>query len=498
MKRLFILTVIAVMASAACSRENAGMADGNKFITIRAGIGEMTKVETSGSVAKFMSGDQLSLYAWTGDKNAVPASLVVDGVKNTLGTDGKWTPETQMLWADMVTPHYFLGIYPARTVTNFTADAFELKPADYEASDLLVATNTDGLKAQNNPVALSFDHMMAKLIVNLTFRNQWETEPTVTSVTATAKKTATVDYLGKLVTATGTAEAIPLTSSKNNEWSGLQVPQSGVHSITVTIDGKDYVYTHNTDIPLGNGKFTTVNLIVGRDQINLASEITITNWDSQGDAIEGDAEEKEVPNINGHEYVDLGFPSGIKWATCNVGATRPEDSGDFFAWGETEPYYSSLNPLTWKSGKGAGYDWGSYKWGTDANTFSRYTGGDYGTLLAEDDAAAANWGGTWRMPTKEEFEALFSLEKNWVTDYKGTGVNGYTFTGNGNTIFLPAAGLMYSTSNSRHGTECWYWSSSHCSIFAGFAWNVKLISGDAVIGYSFNRAYGLSVRPVSD
>ena len=288
MKRLFILAVIAVMASAACSRENANTADGGKYITVQARIGGQTKVETIGNVASFKEGDKLSLYAWTGSDAAVSTPLVVDGVKNTLGADGTWTPEIQMLWADMVTPHYFLGIYPARTVTNFTADSYELKPAEYEASDLLVATNVTGLKAQNDPVKLTFDHMMAKLNVNLTFRNQWDGEPTVTAVSATAKKTATIDYLNKLVTATGSAAAVALTSVKNSEWSGLQVPQSGVKTITVTIDGKDYVYTHNTDIPLGSGKFTTVNLVIGRDQIVLASDITITDWTSQGDAIDGD------------------------------------------------------------------------------------------------------------------------------------------------------------------------------------------------------------------
>ena len=288
MKKLFTISLIALVAFVSCSRENANTADGNRQITIQAQIGELTRVATNGNAAVFEPGDQVSLYSWTGSASSVSSTLVVDGVNNTLGTDGKWTPETQMLWADMVTPHYFLGISPARKVTSFTADAYELNPAKYVESDLLVAINDAGLKAQDNPVALNFDHVMAKLFVNLTFRNQWATEPTVSAVSATAKKTATIDYLGKLVTATGNAGAVALTSSANNAWSGLQVPQSGVHVITVTVEGKDYVYTHNTDIPLGGGKYTTVNLVIGRDQIDLASEIIISDWTSQGDAIDGD------------------------------------------------------------------------------------------------------------------------------------------------------------------------------------------------------------------
>ena len=132
--------------------------------------------------------------------------------------------------------------------------------------------------------------MMAKLNVNLSFRNQWDSEPTVTSVSATATKSATIDYLSKLVTATGTAEAVALSSKANNAWSGLQVPQSGVHTITITIGGKDYVFTNPTDIPLAAGKYTTVNLIVGRDKIELASAITINDWTAGSTIDNGEAQ----------------------------------------------------------------------------------------------------------------------------------------------------------------------------------------------------------------
>ena len=284
MKKLFFIAAVGI-AALACTRENASV---TRSISIRAQIGDVTKVTTTGDQSVFQEGDKISLYAWTGSATSVSSPLVVDGVKNSLGSDGKWTAETQMLWADMVTPHYFIGVYPARKVTDFKADTYTLNPADYEASDLLIAKNVAGLKAQDDPVVLAFDHVVAKLYVNLTFRNQWTTEPTVTAVTATAKKTATVDYLTETLSATGTAGPVALTASANNAWNGLQVPQTGVNTITVTLEGKDYVYTHTADIPLQGGKYTTVNLVIGRDQINLASEITISNWASQGDAINGD------------------------------------------------------------------------------------------------------------------------------------------------------------------------------------------------------------------
>lgn len=283
--KLFSLAALGFMAAVACSRADLTPASQPVNITIQASIGELTKVQTTGYTSGFEAGDQVSLYAWTGSASTVPDTKVVNGVKNTLGTDGKWTPETQMLWADMVSPHYFIGIYPARMVTDFTADAYTLNPAEYEASDLLIATNVTGLKAQDNPVSLGFYHAMATLNVNLSFRNQWTTEPSVSSVTVTGKKTATVNYLTKTVTATGAAEAVALTSKANNTWSGLQVPQIGVNTITITIEGKDYVFTHTADIPLVGGQYTTVNLIVGRNKIDLAS-VSINEW-AAGSTIDG-------------------------------------------------------------------------------------------------------------------------------------------------------------------------------------------------------------------
>lgn len=290
MKKHFILTFLCFAALAACDK-TVTKPDARQ-ISILADIGETgTKVAYSGNAATFEAGDELSLYAWTGNADAVPATRVVDGVKHSLGTDGKWTPETPTLWADMVSPHYFLGISPARTVSDFTADSYTLDPADYAASDLLFAAEFSGLKAQEKPVSLTFDHALARLDIELTFRNQWTDTPTVASVKVTAKKTATVNYLEKTLTATGTASAVALGKQKNAAWSGLQIPQGGLRTLTIRIDGKDYKYTHPTDIPLVSGKFTTVRLFVGRDKIELASDITISDWTAGA-------------SINGGEAVD--------------------------------------------------------------------------------------------------------------------------------------------------------------------------------------------------
>jgi len=250
----------------------------------------MTRATTTGNSAVFDAGDEVTLYAWTGSATAVPASKVVDGVTNTLGTDGKWTPASQMLWSDMVTPHYFLSIYPARTVTDFTADAYTLDADDYEKSDLLVAIQTSGLKATDNPVSLTFDHAMAKLNVNMNFRNQWDATPTITSCVATAANAGTVNYLAKTVTAGEQAEiSLPAAAAAATgyaaTYSSIMVPQTGFKTVVITIDGKQYSYTHTEDIPLVAGKYTTLNLIVGRNKIEIG-EVSINDW-AEGTTING-------------------------------------------------------------------------------------------------------------------------------------------------------------------------------------------------------------------
>ena len=165
-----------------------------------------------------------------------------------------------------------------------------------------------------------------------------------------------------------------------------------------------------------------------------------------------------------HAYVDLGLPSGLKWATCNLGATTPEGYGDYYAYGETDTYYSSQSPLTWKSGKSGGYWWTSYSWCTGASsydpTMTKYNASDNKTVLdLTDDAARATWGGSWRTPTAAEWNELLN-NCTWTRTTRN-GVSGRLVTGtNGNSIFLPAAGTWYQTELKDAGTGGFYMSSS--------------------------------------
>ena len=184
-------------------------------------------------------------------------------------------------------------------------------------------------------------------------------------------------------------------------------------------------------------------------------------------------------------YVDLGL--SVKWATYNVGATYPEEYGSYFAWGEVEP----KNVYSWST-----YKWckGSYDTQTKYCNKSMYGTTDDKTVLeASDDAATANWGGSWRMPTDAELTELHT-ECTWTWTTKN-GVNGYRVTSNkegytDRSIFLPAAGYRYNSDLYKAGS-LYYWSSSLHTDNPSYAW----YSGD-VSGNVYTRNYGLSLRPV--
>ncbi len=198
-------------------------------------------------------------------------------------------------------------------------------------------------------------------------------------------------------------------------------------------------------------------------------------------------EEKEEPKDEVGEAIDLGLPSGILWASHNVGATKPEEYGDYFAWGETSPKTN--------------YDWSTYKYGSDWNELTKYCTDDYygivdnKTILEpSDDAATVNWGSGWRMPTWDELNELRNnCTWTWTTL---NGVKGQLVTGsNGNSIFLPAAGGRDGTSLDDAGSYGYYWSSSLYSDYPYIADDLGCDFGGHDWDYD-DRYYGLSVRPV--
>ena len=221
----------------------------------------------------------------------------------------------------------------------------------------------------------------------------------------------------------------------------------------------------------------TMTIVVGENVLEESREgiITLKNEEYSLTVYVNIQQNKCGPKINGHESVDLGLPSGLKWATCNVGANSPEDYGDYYAWGEIETkseYYESNSKTYGKS-------------------MSDISGN------ATYDVARAKWGGSWRLPTKEEFSELRQKCRwQWTTQ---NGKKGYKVTGpNGNSIFLPAAGCY----NGRFGlieVGQWghYWSSTPYNHNNGTeAYSLTIATNSLNLFYS-NRYLGVSVRPVS-
>ena len=200
---------------------------------------------------------------------------------------------------------------------------------------------------------------------------------------------------------------------------------------------------------------------------------------------------------NGHEFVDLGLPSGLLWATCNVGAYSPSETGGYYAWGETK--MKEVNNYTYES-----YKW-DYVWDyVNSYEFSKYNTSDKkNTLENSDDVATVLWGSGCRIPTYDEYKELYT-NCTWTKVFYNN-IYGYIIEGhNGNFIFLPAAGrISYvsgnfpnpSTTIQAYSSVPYYWSSS-------------LVVNENEYAYSFSDSYssleqrlrteGLTIRPVLD
>lgn len=276
--------IMAILVSTGCKKDRH---EDDNTIKISVSIGNLSKVATDDNGSQyFEDNDEISVYAWIGDKTVAPdaAGRIVNNSINKLGT-GVWTATPQMLWSTLAEPHNFIGIYPKTEspVDNLSADKFTLNETEPAKNDLLVATNYDGLTGEmKKTVPLMFDHVMAKVIVNLEFRNQWGGgAPEVASVKLlNCVKEATVNYLNKTVSVDAGAareELYLLEESENRTFSYILVPQTSINTIVINIDGKDYTYTGSTDFVIESGKYTTINLIVGRDRVDISS-ITINNW----------------------------------------------------------------------------------------------------------------------------------------------------------------------------------------------------------------------------
>ncbi|MBO4264301.1 MAG: hypothetical protein J5871_06465, partial [Bacteroidales bacterium] len=191
--------------------------------------------------------------------------------------------------------------------------------------------------------------------------------------------------------------------------------------------------------------------------------------------------------------VDMGL--SVKWASCNVGASAPEDYGVYFAWGETAPKST--------------YDWSTYKYSCNYYLYKYCPHSSHGymgysdtrTILdLSDDAARMNWGGSWRMPTEAEWRELMNTDNCTWTWMPQNGVNGRKVTSKktGNSIFLPAAGLRYDSSLYNAGSSGYFWSSSLGDRGDPY-WAYRVFFDSSSLNWAYwIRCHGMSVRAVTE
>jgi uncharacterized protein YjdB len=314
---------------------------------------------------------------------------------------------------------------------------------------------------------------------------------------------ATVDQNGK-VTAVGNGLATITVMTKDQGKTATCVLTVAQYVTGISLN--------KSSISLIEGEEETLTATVNPDD---AADKTL-KWTSSDDAVatvdqtgkvtavsEGDATIKATANDNSgvsifclvvvHRAVDMGTVvngKNIRWATCNIGASSPEESGLYYAWGETEPK--------------SNYDWSTYRWCNVYGALVKYNTSspsgiiDNKTVLdPEDDVAHVKLGGKWRMPTDEEWTAL-RTQCTWVWTTQN-GVSGRLVTAsNGNSIFLPAAGTRSNTGQSIVGRDGYYWSSSLNTDDSSKAWWMHFYLDTALSRGSSGRCYGKSVRPVTD
>lgn len=389
------------------------------------------------------------------------------------------------------------------------------------------ATRAQGslLNINSEPVQLEFEHLLSR--VQFTFKNNLsEGNITISNVQITdAVKSAELNC-GDVDMANWVWNA---TSTGSYSFGGTTAIAEGAAASVENVQFLFPAATRNYDISFSiayesdaaeerTATISDVNLVMGKSyNINVTIEdkdivteeykieffvAEVKDW---GENIELDAtineKEEETPDYNGHEYVDLGL--SVKWATCNIGANSSEEAGDYFAWGEVEPKEY--------------YDWSTYKYcdGT-LNTLTKYcNNSSYGkdgftdnktVLDLEDDAAHVNWGGSWRMPSNEEWLELrdyCTIEFITINEMKGirftSKIEGYT----DRSIFLPAAGYMNKdshfgddgTSNSFNLYGC-YWlnEAMYASVGDGVYFDVEQ---NEIVGGLMDYRVGHTIRPVS-
>ena len=487
----------------------------------------------------FEKGDVIGLYILSSDcespydteENCYNVPATYDGSQWVISQDVYLSDDYAYVIAYYPYSESYGNVFP--NANNWVTLPISIVPVDNEQNDVLTCAYFKGYNNNNSEVTLTFSHALSRITLSITvddtldknadlisaslyeksgklvtsaqlgFSWDWfgllESDEyfsdeyfTMSCIAALSSSTAyVVDFLIDPSTSTGLIASLVINSN------------SGVCDIALPSDGwnSGYQYTYNLHGTAPEAEedeeeqitfeVLSSSYIEGWTDKGTSDEIELggtTDEEEDSDDGEEDSDDDEgeetdgVTYVNGYAAVDLGL--SVKWATCNVGADSPEDYGNYYAWGETETKdtYTSSNSVTY--GVEISFD-------ISGN--------------AEYDAATANWGGSWRMPT---FDEIVELRRNCTYEYTSlNGITGFVVTGsNGNSIFLPAAGIYVRGILQKEGERACYWSSTPYESGDDFTYETSACFfgsspndySTLTSGWTTGRYHGFSIRPVTD
>ncbi len=460
--RYFIGLAALTFLVAACEKEveNTGVAENNAAKTYTA-VMEQISDETRSTVT--LKG----VFSWeTGDQIAVVGESIENTASLTV-TDGVGTFSTSVETPVYATYPRIAKSYSEGTLTVTLPASYGDAETAYKASTnaAMLANMTE--TGDNTTDEVEFNHLGSVLLIRLK-----DVPVGANKLVFTTDQKISGDFAVSDLTET---PVISTSASESN------------NTVTFNFKATESVQTEmDFYVPLPEGTYTQFDIeLYNKNNVKVYSKKTGAS------ATGKEIDRKQLIILPvlpvTHEYVDLGL--SVLWATTNVGADTPEDYGDYFAWGEVAP----------ETGANPDYGWDTYDLAKSSYIMNKYSDTDNKKVLeAVDDAATENWGGDWRMPTKDEFKELYNSSNcKWTWDSKRKGYvvaslkEGYT----DKSIFLPAAGYYYGTVRYRLGSYGYYWSSIRTDSDDAYGGGLWFDSDTTEIDNSA-RAQGKSVRPV--
>ena len=526
-KNLFYIPLLAIAVMSSCSNDNELGSTKSEYInSVRVKVEDFQPessatrtaytVDGSGFHFQWADGDALGIYPVGGDQVKFPISQG-DGSASASFDGGAWK---------LRSTYQYAAYYPF-SADNYTIDQKALpvsftgqtqngngSTAHLGAYDYLACAATS--PSAGGGVDLTMKHLGAFVRLQLTMpKADTFSSVVLESDGAQFVTSGTFDLTAATPAITPTATSSTYTINLTNV---ATTEKDQVVTVYAIVAPANLSTSHITVTVHGAGQATYVQTVPGKNfEARRAYNIAVETFPSGTNASGEDVSwEEPVDPYNGHDYVDLGLPSGTKWATCNVGAYKPQDYGSYYAWGEiyASSPYSWANYLTSFGGSLSSY----IDCGTEKDPLASYVISPYPSITGTQyDVAHVKWGGIWGMPTQKQ---LAELIKNcywcWTSDYTGapyvkykgyivykakaeSDKGKYSFNNpslsaeysvSDTHIFLPDAGCYSGTS--RFGTGC-YWCSE--SLFGDHA-QVLYFNQSAIKNDYEYRCYGASIRPV--